>query len=152
VVLLSGAAALPFLEAPTYGGLSGCCGPQTTQLVHTLMQGYDAAWVVVTLLILGLAATSYVAGIRTKIAAASCVVASVAALVLTLFEASNGGSRVLTGGWGLPNTYGGSEQLSLDAGFYLFFSGAALGIVASVIMVVTGMRAVARAPADCLAL
>jgi hypothetical protein len=56
VVVHGVAAALPFLEAPTYGGLSGCCGPQTTQLVHSLFQGYDAGWVVVLLLILAVTA------------------------------------------------------------------------------------------------
>jgi hypothetical protein len=135
--LLSVAAVLPFLEAPTYGGLSGCCGPQTTQLVHSLLQGYDAGWVIVILLILGVAATSYLAGIRPQIAAVSCFGASVAALALTLFELSSGGSRVLTGGWGLPNTYGSSEDLTLDVGFYLFLGGAAVAIITSVIMVAT---------------
>lgn len=139
MVLLSVAAVLPFLEAPTYGGLSGCCGPQTTQLVHSLLQGYDAGWVIVILLILGVAAASYLAGIRTQIAAVSCLVASMTALVLTVFEASDGGSRVLTGGWGLPNTYGSSEHLTLDAGFYLSFSGAALAIIAAVIMMVASI-------------
>jgi hypothetical protein len=137
VVLMSVAAVLPFLEAPTYGGLSGCCGPQTTQLVHSLLQGYDAAWVVVTLLILGAAAASHLAGIRPRIAAVCCLAASITALAFALFESSNGGSRVLTGGWGLPNTYGNSEHLALDAGFYLFLSGAAVAVIASVIMLVT---------------
>lgn len=97
VVLMSVAAVLPFLEAPTYGGLSGCCGPQTTQLVHSLLQGYDAAWVVVILLILGAAAASHLAGIRPRIAAVCCLAASITALAFALFESSNGGSRMLTG-------------------------------------------------------
>jgi hypothetical protein len=57
-----------------------------------------------------------------------------------VFELSDGGSRVLTGGWGLPNTYGTSEHLALDAGFYLFLGGAIVAIIASVIMVVTSIE------------
>lgn len=136
VALLSVAAILPFLQAPTYGGLSGCCGPQTTDVVHSLVQGYDAGWVVVILLILGGAAASYLAGIRPRIAAVCCLTASTTALAFALFERSDGGSRVLTGGWGLPNTYGTSEHLALDAGFYLFLGGAAVAVITSVIMVV----------------
>lgn len=138
VPLLGVAAMLPFLEAPTYGGLSGCCGPQTTQLVHSLLQGYDAAWVVVILLILGVAAASRLAGIFPRIADVCCLATSTIALMFALFERSDGGSRVLTGGWGLPNTYGTSEHLALDAGFYLFLGAAAVAVIASVIMVVTG--------------
>ena len=139
VALLSVAAVLPFLQAPTYGGLSGCCG-YSTELVHSIFQGYDAGWVVVILLILGVAATCHLAGILPQIAAVCCFGASTTALALTLFELSNGGSRVLTGGWGLPNTYGSSEHLTLDAGFYLFLGGAAVAITASVIMVVTSIE------------
>jgi hypothetical protein len=134
--VMSGVAVLPFLQAPTYGGLTGCCG-YSTELVHSLFQGYDASWVVVILLILGVAATSHLAGIVPQIAALCCFAASTTALALTLFESSNGGSRVLTGGWGLPNTYGTTEHLTLDAGFYLFLGGAAVAVIASVIMVVT---------------
>ena len=139
-VVLSVAAALPFLEAPTYGGLSGCCGPQTTRLVHSLFQGYDAGWVVLILLILAVAAASRLAGIRALIAGVCSLAASTAALVFALFELSDGGSRVLTGGWGLPNTYGTSEHLALDAGFYLFLGGATVAIIASVITVVTSIE------------
>lgn len=143
VPFLGVAAALPFLEAPTYGGSLGCCGPQTTQLVHSLLQSYDAAWVVVILLALGAAAVSYLAGIRPRLAAACSLAASTAAMAFALFEASDGGSRVLTGGWGLPNTYGTSEHLSLD--FYVFLGAAAVAVLASVTMVVTSTRVRARA-------
>jgi hypothetical protein len=40
---------------------------------------------------------------------------------------------------GLPNTYGDSEHLVLDAGFYLFRDGAAIAVVSSLIMVVTSV-------------
>jgi hypothetical protein len=136
VAVLSVAAALPFLEAPTYGG---CCA-SSTQLVHSLFQGYDAAWVVVILLILAVAAAGRLAGIRPLSAAVGCLAASTAALAFALFELSDGGSRVLTGGWGLPNTYGTSEHLALDAGFYLFLGGATVAIISSVIMVVTSIE------------
>jgi hypothetical protein len=145
VPLLGVAAALPFVEAPTFGGLLGCCGPQTTQLVHSLLQGYDAAWVVVIVLGLGAATVSYAAGVRPRLAAACSLAASTAAAAFALFEAGDGGSRVLTGGWGLPNTYGTSEHLSLDAGFYLFLAGGAVAVFASVVMVVTSTRARVRA-------
>lgn len=140
MVLLSVAAVLPFLEAPTYGGLSGCCGPQPTQFVHSLFQGYDAGWFIVILLILGVAAMSHLAGILPHIAALCCFAGSTTALALALFDGSNGGSRVLTGGWGLPNTYGSAEHLTLDAGFYLFLGGAVVAIIASVIMAVTSIE------------
>ena len=146
--LLAVAAALPFLEAPTYGGLQGCCGPQTTQLVHSLFQGYDAAWVVVIVLGVGAAAATYLAGIRPRAAAALALALSAAAMALAVFEASDGGSRVLTGGWGLPNTYGTSEHLSLDGGFYLFVAGAAVAVFASLGMVVTGTRGRVRTTSD----
>jgi hypothetical protein len=146
--LLAVAAALPFLEAPTYGGLQGCCGPQTTQLVHSLFQGYDAAWVVVIVLGVGAAAATYLAGVRPRTAAACALALSSAALAFAVFEASDGGSRVLTGGWGLPYTYGTSEHLSLDAGFYLFVAGAAVAVFASLGMVVTGTRGRVRTTSD----
>jgi len=140
VVVLSVAAALPFLEVPTYGGLSGCCVPQTTQLVHSLLQGYDAGWVVVILLILAVAAASRLTGIRPRIAGVCCLAASTAALAFAFFELSDGGSRVLTGGWGLPNTYGTSEHLALDAGSYIYVGGATVAIIASLIMVLTSIE------------
>ena len=57
-----------------------------------------------------------------------------------MFESSNGGSRVLTGGWGLPDTYGTSEHLTLDAGFYVFLGGATVSVIAALVMVVTSFR------------
>jgi hypothetical protein len=147
-VLMSVAAMLPFLEAPTYGGLSGCCGPQTTQLVHSLLQGYDAVWVLLIVLILGAASASNVVGIRPRIAAICCLAASIAALAFAFLETSSGGSRVLTGGWGLPNTYGTSEHLAFDAGFYLFLGATGVAIVTSVIMLVTSVRNDADAAAS----
>lgn len=111
------------------------------QLVHSLFQGYDAAWVVVIALGLGAAAVTYLAGVRPRTAAACALALSAAALAFAVFEASDGGSRVLTGGWGLPNTYGTSEHLSLDAGFYLFVAGATVAVFASLGMVVLSTRA-----------
>ena len=139
LALMSVAAALPFLQIPIYGGLQ-TGGEATPQLVHSLIQGYDAGWVVVILLILGLAAASRLAGIRAGSAAVCCLALSTTALALGLFEASDGGSRVLTGGWGLPDTYGTSEHLTLDAGFYLYLGGAAVAVVTSLVIVVTSIR------------
>ena len=150
VVLLSVGAVLPFLEAPTYGGLIGCCGPQTTQLVHSLFQGYDAAWAIVIVLILAVAAASYLAVIRRQFASVCGFGASGASFGLALFEVSNGGSRVLTGGWGLPNTYGSSEHLTLDAGFYLFLGGATAAVIASVIMFATSIEGWRSSPSTML--
>jgi hypothetical protein len=47
---------------------------------------------------------------------------------------------MLTGDWGLPDTYGTSEHLTLDAGFYLFLGGATVAVIAALVMVVTSFR------------
>jgi hypothetical protein len=46
----------------------------------------------------------------------------------------------VTGGWGLPDTYGTSEHLTLDAGFCLSLSGATVAVIAALVMVVTSFR------------
>jgi hypothetical protein len=48
--------------------------------------------------------------------------------------------RLLTGGWGLPDTYGSSEHLTLDDGFYRFLGGATVAVIAALVMVVLSIR------------
>jgi hypothetical protein len=133
-------ALLPFMGIPYYGGgLAGCCAPPL--FTERLTDLWDARIVIVALPVFAMATAGHLARIRPALTAAACLAASVGAVLLALFEISDGGRRILPA-WVFPLPTGEPETASVGVGFSVFFTGAVVALVASLIMVVTSVRGV----------
>jgi hypothetical protein len=132
------AAFLPFMGIPYYGGgLAGCCQPPL--FTERLADLWDARLIIVALPVFALATASHLARVRRALTAVACLAASVGAVLLALFEMSDGGRRMLPA-WVFPLHSVDPETAVVGVGFYVFFAGAAVAVVASLIMVMTTMR------------
>ncbi len=143
---------LPFVGFPLYDGLQVGSQPPP-QATGNLLQGYDARWVVATLIVLGVAAAGNLAGYGHRVTAAGSLMASAAALVLALLEGSDSGWRVLPGNWGAAGIPDAPTDVTLGAGYHVFLVGAVVALAASLIMVAAvlsrpRLRAEAPTPAS----
>jgi hypothetical protein len=139
VVVMTWATSLPFMGVPQWWG--DALNPSANLAVTTwsLAGGRDTSFVVVTLVVLGVAIGGHVVGIYRRLTAFTCLIASVSALLLALFEVGDGGRRVLPS-WTFPSPGGPSAPVSIAAGFYVFRDAAALAVIASLIMLITSLR------------
>lgn len=93
-----------------------------------IVSGSDVWYVIGTLAALGVLAACHVAGIRRRIVGVIALGVSLAGLTLAL---------KLPGTW-QPAAAAYGEPYVLDAGFYLFVAGAAMGVVGALLMVANG--------------
>jgi hypothetical protein len=124
---------------------------------RSLFQGLDA-WIVLSVVIaLGLAATSYLRGLRRRLAVMASLVFSLCAVALGIFEGVDAGGRVV--GWDAvgpplelgvhgPVAYVPAATISppvyLDAGFFTFVVAAAVAAIAAVALVAMIQRTIGR--------
>lgn len=118
------AAFLPFVDLPWADGLLS--GPPAPVANVSLAQGSDAQLVLMTLLVLGVATTTHLWGIRRRITAVTSLGASLVALAAAA---------------SFPATFGGvGTPAPSDSGFYLFVAAATVGAVAALVMVAMSFR------------
>jgi hypothetical protein len=134
VAAMSCAAFLPFVGFPGGDGL--LTAGQQPRLTGNLIQGEDARWVMVTLVILGVAAAGNLRAIHGRTTGLACLLASLAALSLVLIDAGSSGRRALPGLYGGPGHVSPPANATLDVGYSVFLIGASMAVTASVIMVV----------------
>jgi hypothetical protein len=138
--IMGWAAFLPFMGIPYYGGgLAGCCQPPL--FTERLAALWDARLVIVALPLFAVATAAHLARIRPALTAVTCLSASVGAVLLALFEVTDGGRRILPA-WVFPLPSGGPETAMAGVGFYVFVAGAFVAVAASLIMVTTSVRGV----------
>ena len=129
----------------------GSSGPLRTFPSLSLFQGLDAWTVLGVVVALGLAAVGYLRNVQRQLAAYAMLVASLGAVALGIFEGVDAGGRIM--GWvpyaleAGPNgpvrfipAYIYYPPLNLDAGFYLFVATAVVGVIASLVTVLTLKR------------
>jgi hypothetical protein len=138
LVVLTWGTFLPFLGVPSWWG-DGLQTNGTQDLVTTtwsLGGGISPQLVIVVLVILGMALAGYLLGVRRIFAALACAVASIALLLLALYEVSDGGHRLLPA-WTFPPSGSPPETVTIALGFYVFRDAAAVAVIASLAMLVT---------------
>ena len=139
MAVMASGAVLPFVTFDAYGAFQGA-GQPIPQETGSLIQGQDARWVVVVLVVLGVAAARHLVWRYRSLWTATLVVASLAGVALGILEASDSAARVLPGLWGEPSNRGQLAGLGLTSGYYLFLGGAVAALVASLAIVTTHLR------------
>jgi hypothetical protein len=126
VAVMSWASFLPYVQFPWMDGSisfpsgSHPSGPLPTS---SLAQGRDAYLVLVTLVVLGAAATTHLVGIRRRITGVASFGASLISVAIAVIY---------------PATLGVAAPI--DYGFYPFVAGATVAAIAGLVMVVTSFR------------
>jgi hypothetical protein len=147
LVVLIWATTLPFMGVPSWwgDGLETNGTQDMAVVTWSLAGGTDAGLVIASLAVLGVAIGAYLLRIRRRLTAFICLIASVGALLVAMFEVGDGGRRVLPS-WTFPPAGSRREAATIATGFYVFRDAAAVAVVASLVMLTTNMWD--RVPAD----
>jgi hypothetical protein len=140
LVVLIWAISLPFMGVPAWWG-DGLETNGTQALVVTtwsLAGGTGVRFVIVFLVVLSVSVGGYLIGIRRRLSAFVCLIASVGSLLVALFEIGDGGRRVLPS-WTFPPAGSPPEAVTIATGFYVFCGAAVVAVIASLIMFVTNV-------------
>jgi hypothetical protein len=143
--VMTWASFLPFMSIPYEGGGIEIGNQAPLLFTETLSNLWDGRLVIVALPLFVVAVICQMARIRPVVAAYTCLIASVGAVVLAL-EGTDGGHRIIPA-WVFPGPFGDPEFASVGVGFGIFLAGAIVAVLASLLMLATRVRGL-RARAD----
>jgi hypothetical protein len=134
--MMAVAVLLPFMGSPAFWGDGLSTAGSLLPIVSwSLSASPDAQIALVILALLGVAAAGRVARMNCRITAALCAAASGAAVLFALFSVIDGGRGVVPS-WFFEY----QKPASLEIGFYVYIAAAVLSAVASLFMVMAGIR------------
>jgi hypothetical membrane protein len=130
---------LPFMGIPYEGGGIEVGNQAPAIFPETLANLWNGKLVIVAFPLFAVVVICQMARIRPALAANACLVASVSAVLFALFEAGDGGHRILPS-WVFPSPFGDPEFASAGIGFPVFLGAAIVAVMASLFMLATTVR------------